>query len=132
MNTMMKLLAMALMAVVVVLAFVPSEVDGASCELGLTTWYSKQGNCEGQSGCATGTVSDGCSKLGDHWLQVDCANQRVQIFSTQECGGQSIGTVLDGDCVTAPNPIPLSWKANWDGSCSSAAALASWVQYLGF
>jgi hypothetical protein len=50
----------------------------------------------------------------------------------QECGGQSIGTLLDEGCKTAPNPIPLSWKASWGDSCSSAGALLSWVNYLTF
>jgi hypothetical protein len=82
MNALVQLLAMALAAVVVVLAFVPTGVD-ADCQLALTTWYSKQGNCEGQSGCSAGMVPNGCSKLGDQWVDVDCSNERVLIYSTQ-------------------------------------------------
>jgi hypothetical protein len=67
---------------VVVLAFVPTGVD-ADCQLALTTWYSKQGDCEGQSGCSAGMVPNGCSKLGDQWVDVDCSNERVLIYSTQ-------------------------------------------------
>lgn len=81
MNALVQLLAMAL-AAVVVLAFVPTGVD-ADCQLALTTWYSKQGDCQGQSGCSAGMVPNGCSKLGDQWVDVDCSNERVLIYSTQ-------------------------------------------------
>lgn len=82
MNALVQLLAMALAAVVVVLAFVPTGVD-ADCQLALTTWYTKQGDCQGQSGCSAGMVPNGCSKLGDQWVDVDCSNERVLIYSTQ-------------------------------------------------
>merc|ERR1711879_453316 len=82
MNALVQLLAMALAAVVVVLAFVPTGVD-ADCQLALTTWYSSKGDCQGQSGCTAGVVPNGCSKLGDQWVDVDCSNERVLIYSTQ-------------------------------------------------
>jgi hypothetical protein len=50
---MLKVVLLALVALVVALSIVPAV--NADCQLALTTWYSKE-QCDGQSGCQAGLM----------------------------------------------------------------------------